>query len=58
MHATMEAGTLAEKYPNTEWVSIGASCHDMHTTREHIYLSDLEEFCGRLEKIIVHFNNK
>lgn len=54
MHATMEAGTLAEKFPNTEWVSIGASCHDMHTIREHIYLTDLEEFCGRLEKIITH----
>lgn len=52
MHATMEAGTLAEKFPETQWASIGASCHDMHTTREHIYLSDLEEFCGRLERII------
>ena len=52
MHATMEAGTLAEKFPNTEWVSIGASCNDMHTTGEHIYLRDLEEFCGRLERII------
>ncbi len=48
----MEAGTLAEKYPNTAWVSIGASCHDMHTTREQIYLADLEEFCGRLQEII------
>jgi hypothetical protein len=24
----------------------------MHTTREHIYLRDLEEFCERLERII------
>lgn len=52
MHATMEAGTLAQKFPNTQWVSIGASCHDMHTTGEHIYRADLEEFCGRLERII------
>lgn len=51
-HATVEVGTLAEKYPDTEWISIGATCHDMHTTREHIYLSDLEEFCERMEKII------
>ena len=56
MHATMEAGTLAEKFPETQWVSIGASCHDMHTTREHIYLADLEEFCGRFEKIIQSYN--
>jgi di/tripeptidase len=48
----MESGTLAEKYPCTEWVSIGATCHDMHTTNEHIYTADLQEFCGRLEKII------
>ena len=51
-HATVEVGTLAEKYSNTEWVSIGATCHDMHTTNEHIYLADLEEFCERLEGII------
>lgn len=51
-HATVEVGTLAEKYPNTEWVSIGATCHDMHTTNEHIYLADLEEFCERLERVI------
>ena len=52
-HATIEAGTLAEKYPDTEWVSIGATCHDMHTTREHIYLRDLEEFCERLEALLI-----
>lgn len=52
MHATMEAGTLAQKFPHTQWVSIGATCHDMHTTREHIYRADLEEFCGRLETIV------
>ncbi len=51
-HATVEVSTLAEKYPDTEWVSIGATCHDMHTTREHISLSDLEEFCERMERII------
>jgi dipeptidase D len=51
-HATVEVGTLAEKYPDTEWISIGATCHDMHTTREHIYLADLEEFCQRMERII------
>jgi dipeptidase D len=51
-HATVEVGILADKYPGTQWVSIGATCHNMHTTREHIVLSDLEEFCERLEKII------
>ena len=51
-HATVEVGILADTYPGTQWVSIGATCHNMHTTREHIYLRDLEEFCGRLERII------
>lgn len=51
-HATVEVGTLAERYPDTEWISIGATCHDMHTTREHIHLADLEEFCERMERII------
>lgn len=51
-HATMESGVLAEKFPQTQWVSFGATCHDMHTTREHIYLCDLEEFCERLKNII------
>lgn len=51
-HATVEVGILADKYPGTQWVSIGATCHNMHTTREHIYLTDLEEFCKRLERII------
>jgi dipeptidase D len=54
-HATVEVGTLAKKYPDTEWISIGATCHDMHTTREHIHLADLEEFCERMERIIWSF---
>lgn len=52
-HATVEVGILADKYPGTQWVSIGATCHNMHTTREHIALADLEEFCERLERIIM-----
>jgi di/tripeptidase len=51
-HATVEVGILADKYPGTQWLSMGATCHNMHTTREHIYLADLEEFCERLERII------
>lgn len=56
MHATMEAGMLSVKYPDTQWVSMCATCHDMHTTREHIYKADLKEFCGRLERVIVSYN--
>ena len=52
-HATVEVGILADKYPGTQWLSMGATCHNMHTTREHIALADLEEFCERLERVIV-----
>ncbi len=52
-HATVEVWILAQKYPNTQWISVGATCHNMHTTREHIHLADLEEFCERLERIIL-----
>ena len=51
-HATVEVGILADKYPGTQWISMGATCHNMHTSREHIYLADLEEFCERLERVI------
>ncbi|MCB9807392.1 hypothetical protein H6768_06005 [Candidatus Peribacteria bacterium] len=52
MHATMEAGILTERYPDIQWVSLGATVHGMHTTHEHIYKADLEEFCGRIELIV------
>lgn len=52
MHATMEAGTLAQKYPQTSWVSIGATCHDMHTAQEHIYRKDLKEFTRRTASLL------
>lgn len=51
-HATVEVGILADKYPGTQWLSMGATCHNMHTTREHVHLADLEEFCERLERVV------
>lgn len=55
MHATMEAGILAEKYPDTEWVSMGATVYNMHSIHEHIYKKDLEEFCHRLERVVLEW---
>lgn len=51
-HATVEVWPLSSKYPKTEWVSIGATCHNMHTTEEHIYLEDFKIFYERLGYII------
>ncbi len=51
-HATVEVWPLSSKYPKTEWVSIGATCHNMHTPEEHIYLEDFKIFYERLGYII------
>lgn len=53
-HAAVECGILAKKYPQTEWVSVGASISDMHTTRESIKIHDFREFTERMEALITH----
>lgn len=52
IHATVEAGMLAQKYPQTQWVSIGATIHNMHTTEEYIETKDFEKFIKRMEALI------
>ncbi len=51
-HAAVEAGLLSKKYPQTQWLSVGATIHDMHTTKESITTKDLEAFTERMEKFI------
>ncbi len=53
-HAAVECGLLAKKYPQTEWISVGATISDMHTTRESIKIKDFEEFIERMELFISH----
>jgi dipeptidase D len=48
-HAAVECGILSKKYPQTEWISVGATISDMHTTRESILVKDFEEFVERME---------
>jgi dipeptidase D len=52
-HAAVECGLLAKKYPQTEWISVGATISDMHTTKESIKTKDLEEFVERMENMIL-----
>lgn len=52
IHATVEAGMLAQKYPQTQWVSVGATIHYMHTTEEYIETKDFEKFVERMEALI------
>lgn len=49
-HAAVEAGLLSKKYPQTEWVSVGATIADMHTTRESIQENDFKEFTERVTR--------
>lgn len=51
-HATMEAGILAQKFPETTWVSLGATIHGMHTIDEHIFIRDFEVFAHRMRSLI------
>jgi di/tripeptidase len=51
-HAAVEVGMLAQKYPQTQWVSVGATVHNMHTTEEYIEIKDFEKFVERMETLI------
>jgi len=51
-HAAVECGILSQKYPQTEWISIGVTISDMHTTRESIKEEDFKIFIERMEKFI------
>ncbi len=51
-HAAVECGLLAQKYPRTEWISVGATVHNMHTVEEHIKTKDFEEFVERMGEFL------
>jgi di/tripeptidase len=57
-HAAVECGILSKKYPQTEWVSVGGTISDMHTTRESIKTKDFEEFVERMEALITRISNE
>jgi|GEM_PF-1980154 len=51
-HATVECGLLSEKYPETTWISVGVTIHNMHTVNEYIEIRDLEKFVERMENFL------
>jgi len=57
-HAAVECGILSKKYPQTEWISVGATISDMHTTRESMLVKDFEEFVERMESLITRIGNE
>lgn len=57
-HAAVECGLLAQKYPQTEWISIGATVHNMHTVEEYIEIRDFEEFVERVKNLLSKIENK
>jgi dipeptidase D len=52
-HAAVECGILAKKYPQTNWVSVGATINNMHTTQESIQIQDFQKFVERMEQILL-----
>jgi len=52
VHAWLECGCIAEKYPGMEIVSIGPTVENVHTTREGLYVPSLEKVSQFLSELI------
>jgi len=52
IHAGLECGVIAEKYPNMKFASIGPTIRYPHSTREMVDLDSVERTFEVLEKII------
>jgi dipeptidase D len=52
VHAGLECGYIAEKYPGMQIVSIGPTLQDVHSTRERLYVPSLEKIVGLLAEVL------
>jgi dipeptidase D len=52
IHAGLECGVIAEKYPQMKFASIGPTIRYPHSTREKVKLDSVEKTFVVLEKII------
>ena len=52
IHAGLECGVIAKKYPNIKFASIGPNIRYPHSTREMVELASVEKTFKVLEKII------
>lgn len=42
IHAGLECGVLADKYPNLDIISVGPDMADVHTPQERVSVSSIE----------------
>jgi len=52
LHAGIECGCLAEKYPGLEAISIGPNIHNMHSPSESLEISSAVRMYGYLKEIL------
>jgi dipeptidase D len=52
VHAGLECGYIAEKYPGMQIVSIGPTLQDVHSTRERLYVPSLEKVVELLAEVM------
>ena len=52
LHAGLECGFIAEKYPAMEIISIGPILEDVHTPRERLYLPSVERIALFLRELL------
>jgi dipeptidase D len=52
IHAGLECGVIAEKYPQIKFASIGPTIRYPHSTREKVKLSSVEKTFEVLQNII------
>jgi len=52
IHAGLECGVIAQKYPHIKFASIGPTIRYPHSTREMVQLDSVEKTFLVLEKII------
>ena len=54
IHAGLECGVFASKIPDLDCIAIGPTLFDVHTTKERMCISSLENFC----KLLLNFLKK
>lgn len=52
LHAGLECGYIAEKYPGMEIISIGPTLENVHTPRERLYVPSLEKVARFMRELV------
>jgi dipeptidase D len=55
IHAGLECGVIAKRYPTIKFASIGPTIRYPHSTREEVDLESVEKIYGVLEGVVAHY---